>query len=94
MRALGYDSRRIATLFIIKALVVGLLGAALGFALGTGFALQYGADIFKITIKTVKPLYSLFVWALLIAPTFAALASFMPTMLAVTQDPALTLRQE
>jgi ABC-type lipoprotein release transport system permease subunit len=33
-------------------------------------------------------------WALLLAPVFAALASFIPAMLAVTQDPADTLRHD
>ena len=34
------------------------------------------------------------VWALFLAPVFVALASFIPAMLAVTQDPAETLRHD
>jgi putative ABC transport system permease protein len=94
MRALGYGSGRIAALFIAKALIIGLLGAAAGFALGTLFTLQYGEQVFKITAQAIKPLYALLPGVCLLAPVFAALASFIPTMLAVTQDPAQTLRQE
>jgi len=94
MRALGYGSVRIAALFIAKALTIGLLGATLGFVLGTLFTLQYGEEIFKITAQAIKPLYALLPGVLLLAPIFAALASFIPTMIAVTQDPAQTLRQE
>jgi putative ABC transport system permease protein len=94
MRALGYGSSKITALFMTKAVLIGLIGALLGFLLGTFFSLEYGADIFEITAKKLQPLYSL-LWAALIgAPVFAALAGFLPTMIAVTQDPALTLRQE
>jgi predicted lysophospholipase L1 biosynthesis ABC-type transport system permease subunit len=33
-------------------------------------------------------------WALVLAPAFAALASLLPTMLALAQDPAKTLRAD
>ena len=94
MHALGYGSGRIAALFIAKALIVGFFGAVLGFALGTFFSLEYGAEIFKITAKKILPIYALLWGSLLGAPIFAALASLLPTMFAVTQDPAQTLRQE
>jgi len=42
----------------------------------------------------IKPLYNLLTWSLVAAPLFAALAAFIPTMIAVTQDPALTLKEE
>ena len=93
MRALGYGSGQIASLFLGKAIVIGLLGAAVGFAVGTGLALGFGPDIFEVTAKAIKPLYRLLVWSLVAAPAFAALASFIPTMVAVTQDPAVTLRE-
>jgi len=94
LRALGYGSGKIASLFITKTVLIGLIGALLGFALGTFFSLEYGADIFEITAKKLQPLYSSLWTALIVAPAFAALAGFLPTMVAVTQDPAQTLRQE
>ena len=94
MRALGYGSGKIASLFLGKALMIGLVGAAVGYSIGTGLALKYGPDIFEITAKMIKPEYSLLIWSLIAAPAFAALSSFIPAMVAVTQDPALTLRKE
>jgi len=94
MRALGYGSGRIAILFVVKAFIIGLLGAAAGFFLGTLFTLQYGEEVFKITAQAIKPWYALLPGVVVLAPIFAALASFIPTMIAVTQDPAQTLRQE
>ena len=94
MRALGYDSGRITLLFLGKAVIIGLLGAAVGFFIGTALALNFGPGIFKVTAKAIKPEYVWFVWSLIVAPVFAAVSSFIPAMIAVTYDPAVTLREE
>jgi len=94
LRALGYGSTKIASLFLGKAIIIGLIGAAIGFIIGNGLALSFGPGIFKVTAKTIQPLYKLLVWSLAAAPLFAALSAFIPTMIAITQDPALTLRKE
>jgi len=94
MRALGYGSGRIALLFLGKAAMVGLSGAVLGFGVGTVLALEFGPEIFKVTAGTIKPTVSLLYWSLLAAPSFCALAAFIPATLAVAQDPALVLREE
>jgi len=93
MRALGYGSGKIALLFLSKALVIGLIGAAVGFFIGTGLALSYGPEIFRVTAKKIKPAYDLLGWAIIVAPAYASLSSFIPAMIAVTQDPALALRE-
>jgi len=95
MRALGYGSGKITALFLGKAVIIGLLGAVIGFFIGTGLALKFGPEVFKITAKTmVKPELSLLIGSLIAAPVFAAVSSFIPAMIAVTYDPAVTLRQE
>jgi len=95
MRALGYGSGKITALFLGKAVIIGLLGAIIGFLIGTALALNFGPDVFKITAKTViKPESSMLIWSLIAAPIFAAVSSFIPAMIAVTYDPAVTLRQE
>ncbi|MGK0184855.1 MAG: putative ABC transport system permease protein [Verrucomicrobiales bacterium] len=94
LRALGYGSFRISVLFLGKAVLVGLLGAAAGFALGNWIAMSVGPDLFKLTAKHLKPDYSLLGWSLLAAPAFAAVSAFIPAMLAVSQDPASSLRDD
>jgi len=94
LRALGHGSTRVATLFLGRALLIGLLGALIGFAAGTFLALQYGPGIFRVTAKAIKPDTTLLLWSLAAAPALAALASLVPASLAVTQDPAASLRQE
>ena len=93
MRALGHGSGRIAGLFLGRAALIGLLGAALGHGLGSWLAVEFGPGIFKVTAKSIKPEMILLGWAVLAAPLFSAVASFIPTMLAVTLDPAETLRE-
>jgi ABC-type lipoprotein release transport system permease subunit len=94
LRAIGFDSSRIALLFQGKAVLVGLGGAAIGFAIGTWVALTWGPDIFKLTGGKIAPDWLLFAWALLAAPLFALVASLVPTAMAVTHDPADTLREQ
>lgn len=95
MRALGYGSGKITALFLGKAVIVGLLGAFIGFLAGTYLALHFGPDIFKMTAKMViKPQSPLLAWSLIFAPLFAAVSSFIPVMIAVAYDPAVALRQE
>ena len=93
MRALGYGSGRIAGLFLSKAVLIGVIGAAVGYGIGSALALKFGPGIFKVTAKSIQAEPRLLFWALLAAPAFAALASFIPTALAVTDDPAKTLRE-
>jgi ABC-type lipoprotein release transport system permease subunit len=95
LRALGYDTVSILRLFLGKAVLVGLFGAAVGFLLGTGLGLRFGPRVFEITAKTMlRPELSLLVLSCLLAPLFAVIASFVPAVIAVTYDPAATLREQ
>ena len=94
LRALGYGSARIAGLFLARAVLLGIAGAAGGYFIGSTLAVQFGPQIFQVTAKSIRALPSLLLWAVVAAPAFAALASFIPAMLAVAQDPADTLREE
>ena len=95
MRALGYGSARISLLFLGKAALTGLFGALFGFVVGTALALYFGPDIFELTAHiTIKPEPSLLFVSLIFAPVFAAASSFIPAMIAVSYDPAVTLRAE
>ena len=94
MRAIGYGSPRVAALLLGRAVMTGLLGALTGFALGSMLALNFGPQIFELTAKAIKPDYTLLYYALLAAPAFAAISSFIPAMIAIARDPADTLRKE
>ncbi len=94
LRALGYGSPFIAGLFLARAVVLGIAGAAIGYFIGSGLAGHFGPEIFRVTAKSIRAIPSLLLWGVVVAPAFAALASFIPAMIAVVQDPAETLREE
>ena len=95
LRALGYGSGKITALFLGKAVVVGMVGAIVGFLLGTVLALEFGPGVFKITAeKMIRFEPALLAVSLIFAPVFAAVSSFIPTMVAVTYDPAVTLMEQ
>ena len=93
-RAMGIGSAQIAALFLGKAVLVGLVGAAVGFALGTYLALHFGPQIFPLTARAIVPKFSLLFWSLLGAPLLCVIASYLPTVHAIVQDPAEVLREE
>lgn len=93
-RALGHGSERIAGLFLGKAAFLGLIGAVAGFGLGTWIALAAGPSLFQVTAKSLQADPSLFWRVLAWTPLVAAMASLPPTMKALSDDPALSLRAD
>jgi putative ABC transport system permease protein len=93
LRTLGYRSRQIRNLFLTKALLLGIVGATLGYiigflaaaALGTGSGPETIASLFDARI---------FVVALVAAPGMSLLASIVPAMIAARRDPADIFREE
>ncbi len=94
LRALGFSILKIARLFITRALAMGLVGAVFGFFIGTQLAMAYGAEVFKVTAKSVKPLYDLLFWSVFLAPLFAALLSSFPVIYAISRESAALLKEE
>ena len=84
LRAVGVGSGAILELFLRRALAIGVLGAALGYACG------FGAAMIWSEAQDPRQLFSLPV--LLIgfglAPVLSCLGSWIPALLAGQQDPA------
>lgn len=93
-RALGHGPARLAGLFLGKAVLLGLAGGLLGWLAGTAFALHYGPGLYQLTARSLAPDFALAWQCLLLTPAFAALAAFVPAMLAAAQDPADVLRAD
>ncbi len=93
-RALGHGSGRIAALFLGRAALLGIAGAALGYFVGNAIGLHYGPKLYPVTAGGFASEPVLLGWALLVTPAFAAVAAFLPAMIAVSKDPAETLRAD
>jgi hypothetical protein len=90
LRAIGLRSRQILLVFLSRALWMGLLGGvagyAAGFCVGTGFC-EPG-----VAARLFRP--DLLALVLVAAPALAVIASWIPSVLAAQQDPAVVLREE
>ena len=94
LRALGKGGERITGLFLGKAALLGLMASVFGAAFGTWAVLEFGPSLFPVTKKAIQANPTL-AWQMVVAtPVFAAFASFIPAMLAVSHDPAETLRED
>lgn len=92
LRALGKGSGVIASLFLAKAALLGLAGAAAGILLGYAVArwfihggLASGAGV---SLSYALPLAALFG-----APLLAIVATWLPMLAALSEDPAAALRE-
>jgi hypothetical protein len=92
LRALGLRSSQILTLFLGRAMLIGLLGACVGFA--AGWLGSWGWDMRTASGEPLGPLFDSRLCALLLVltPLFSAVVSWLPAMLAAQQHPAEALR--
>jgi len=84
LRALGLRARQVLILFLSRALLTGFVGAVFGFA---------GGVLVALPVLPAQQLPWLPV-VLLAAPVLAALASWLPALIAAQQDPATILSKE
>ena len=93
LRALGVPSRRIMAIFLGRALLMGVVGAGLGFGAGVlvGTVWREGAAAPSVAVH-FDP--ALLLAVLAGAPFVAALAGWLPSFVAAQQDPAEILSQE
>lgn len=94
LRALGLRSRRILFIFLAKAMLMGVLGALLGYAGGFIGGAFWGDA--SVNVEGPATLFDpvLFLLVLFGAPILSGLASWIPAMIAAQQDPAVVLREE
>jgi hypothetical protein len=92
LRAIGKSTSYIAGMFLGKAVLLGLLGGALGATLGIAAARTWSRlgmgvnmDSFVIPTETIG-------WAIAGSALIAAIAAYLPTLWVVRQDPAVALR--
>jgi putative ABC transport system permease protein len=92
LRALGVPTRRVLMLLLVRAALIGLLGAALGFSagwLGSWLGEQRLSDGPPLGPRFDPLLLGL---VLVLTPLFSALVGWLPALWAAQIDPAETLR--
>lgn len=91
MKAIGAENRKIASLFLLEALFIGLIGGVLGYFSGIGVAQFIGISVFN---SSVSPKIEVLPLVLGISIGIAVLASAIPVRRAVSIEPARVLRGE
>jgi len=98
LRAMGLRSRQILTIFLSRAVLVGIVGGALGLSAGflaggrLAAALEHLPPGTQALDVPLEP--GLVVLAMVLAPVLALVASWLPAVIAAQQDPAEVLRRE
>ena len=96
LNALGVGTVSIASLFLVRAVIAGVIGAVIGGALGTGagslLLASPGDGAPSVEVAVFDP--QLFVAVVVVAPVLCALACWLPAVAATQQDPAAVLRSD
>ncbi len=96
LRAIGVRSASIFAVFLVKALLIGVIGAAAGYAAGLGGSILAAGAVSSLAVSDPAALFAplLLIAVIPAAPVLSALASWAPATLAARQDPALILAKE
>ena len=96
LRAIGVRARSVVGVFFTRAMLTGLLGAALGYAAGLAVGVIVERSSPSLRVESAGALFEplLLVIVLVAAPLLAMLASWAPAVLAGRQDPAVILARE
>lgn len=94
LRAIGKGSGMIASLIMGKAVLLGLAGGLAGFLVGTFLAQWLGQRAFDVPADRLTAGLDALAVALLGAPAISVVASYLPMLTALGQDPAVALRAE
>jgi putative ABC transport system permease protein len=89
MKAIGAENRKIASLFISEALIIGVVGGVLGYITGLGIAQFIGHSVFN-SLMAPKLIVLPLVLGISIAITLTA--SALPVRRALNIEPAKVLR--
>jgi putative ABC transport system permease protein len=97
LRALGLRWQQILVVFLSKAMLLGLLGAVIGYGLGFGTALwaELGSpegEAFRVSASALFT-GSVLLAVLILTPLLSVLASWLPALHAAGQDPAPVLQE-
>jgi hypothetical protein len=91
LRALGKNAWNIAALFLGKSLLLGLLGGIVGCGLGYWLTPLIGNATMDIVASLFQVDMRLVAATTIGAPLVAVMASYLPTLAAISQDPSIVL---
>ncbi len=94
LKAMGRGNGTIILIVLSKAFILGLLGGIAGFFAGSFIADYFGKEIFRFTAMSIKPLWNLFLYTIVLFPLLWMMAGWVPALYATGIDAARTLSEE
>ncbi|HEC43915.1 MAG TPA: ABC transporter permease [Bacteroides sp.] len=94
LKATGRSPYTILFMILLKAFILGLAGGIIGFFLGSWIAEYFGKEIFRFTASSIKPVWQVFYYTIVIFPLLWMLSSWIPALLATRIDAAKILSEE
>ena len=94
LKAMGNSSYTIVFMILFKAFMLGLTGGIIGFFIGSWIAEYFGKEIFSFTALSIKPVWAIFYYTIVIFPLLWMLSSWIPALLASRIDAAKILSEE
>lgn len=88
--AMGMESSKIQRIFMLKGMILGLVGGVMGYLVGTGISMVLGPQIAE---TKVAPIVYLFPYSVGIALVIGAMSSILPARRAATLDPVEAFRE-
>jgi putative ABC transport system permease protein len=90
LRMIGASRGRIVNVLLVKAVVLGMLGGVLGYAIGTITTVALGPSVLGLAIE---PMATFLAWSAGLATFVAVLGSIVPAWLASRFDPSANLQE-
>ncbi len=94
LKAMGTSTKNILFMILSKAFILGLAGAIIGFFAGSFVAKYFGSVIFSFTAFSIRPIWQLFYYSIIIFPVLWMLSGWIPALLASKMDAAKILGEE
>jgi putative ABC transport system permease protein len=91
MKSVGAENKKIISLFLSEATIIGILGGILGYLIGIILSQFIGYSVFSMSIT---PRYEVIPISIGLSIGVALLASILPVRRAVKVEPAIVLRGE
>jgi putative ABC transport system permease protein len=91
MKSVGAENKKIISLFLSEATIIGVIGGILGYIIGIILAQFIGYSVFSMSIT---PRFEVIPISIGISIGVALLASIFPVRRAVSVEPAIVLRGE
>lgn len=88
--AIGVDAHKIYSFFILKALILGVIGGFAGYTVGTLISMVAGP---QIADTPVSPIFKLLPYSIVISMVICIIASILPARRAAQLDPVEALQE-